>query len=77
MILKIDTTSGAENLSEWAERGVLLLNTVLTVRAHNANSHQKKGWENFTDAVIQSIGSREQHHGFHSMGQTSRKEKRP
>lgn len=35
--------------------GVLLLNTVLTVRAHQANSHQGKGWEKFTDAVIQAV----------------------
>ncbi|MCP3965006.1 MAG: uracil-DNA glycosylase [Lentisphaerae bacterium] len=43
------------NLEPWAEQGVLLLNTVLTVRAHQAASHQKKGWENFTDAVIKKV----------------------
>lgn len=43
------------SLEAWAEQGVFLLNTVLTVRAHEAGSHQKKGWEMFTDAVIQSI----------------------
>ncbi|QHQ62527.1 uracil-DNA glycosylase [Anaerocolumna sedimenticola] len=42
-------------LVKWAEQGVLLLNTVLTVRAHQANSHQGKGWEKFTDAVIQAV----------------------
>jgi uracil-DNA glycosylase len=42
-------------LKKWADEGVLLLNTVLTVRAHNANSHQGKGWEVFTDAVIQAV----------------------
>jgi uracil-DNA glycosylase len=42
-------------LTSWAQQGVLMLNTVLTVRAHEANSHQKKGWEQFTDAVIQSV----------------------
>ena len=42
-------------LKKWAEQGVLLLNTVLTVRAHQANSHQGKGWEKFTDAVIQAV----------------------
>lgn len=42
-------------LEKWAKQGVLLLNTVLTVRAHQANSHQGKGWEQFTDAVIQAI----------------------
>ncbi|MBM1107221.1 uracil-DNA glycosylase [Aurantibacter crassamenti] len=43
------------NLERWASQGVLLLNTILTVRAHEAGSHQKKGWEKFTDAVIKSI----------------------
>ena len=42
-------------LKKWADQGVLLLNTVLTVRAHNANSHQGYGWETFTDAVIQAV----------------------
>jgi uracil-DNA glycosylase len=42
-------------LEKWAKQGVLLLNTVLTVRAHQANSHQGKGWERFTDAVIQAV----------------------
>lgn len=42
-------------LKKWADQGVLLLNTVLTVRAHEANSHQGKGWELFTDAVIRVI----------------------
>ncbi|VTP86987.1 uracil-DNA glycosylase [Sphingobacterium daejeonense] len=43
------------NLSKWAEQGVLLLNATLTVRAHEAGSHQKKGWEFFTDEIIKSI----------------------
>lgn len=42
-------------LVKWAEQGVLLLNAVLTVRAHAAASHQNKGWENFTDAVIRIV----------------------
>ncbi|MBE5962021.1 MAG: uracil-DNA glycosylase [Lachnospiraceae bacterium] len=42
-------------LKKWADQGVLMLNTVLTVRAHQANSHQGKGWEQFTDAVIQAV----------------------
>jgi len=45
-------------LMPWAERGVLLLNTVLTVRAHEANSHKGKGWEAFTDAVIRAVSAR-------------------
>lgn len=44
-------------LKKWADEGVLLLNTVLTVRAHQANSHQGKGWEKFTDAVIQAVNA--------------------
>lgn len=46
-------------LIQWAERGVLLLNTVLTVRAHQANSHQGKGWEIFTDTVLQAVNRKE------------------
>lgn len=51
-------TSG--DLSYWADQGVLLLNATLTVRAHNAGSHQKKGWEEFTDAVIQQISEKKE-----------------
>jgi len=43
------------NLEKWANQGVLLLNATLTVRAHQAGSHQKKGWEQFTDAAITAI----------------------
>jgi uracil-DNA glycosylase len=43
------------NLSKWAEQGVLLLNTVLTVREHNANSHKNKGWENFTKQILKIV----------------------
>ena len=46
-------------LKKWAGQGVLLLNTVLTVRAHQANSHQGKGWEAFTDAVIHAVNAQE------------------
>lgn len=46
-------------LKKWADQGVLLLNTVLTVRAHQANSHQGKGWENFTDAVIEAVNAQD------------------
>lgn len=42
-------------LEKWARQGVLMLNTVLTVRAHQANSHQGKGWEQFTDAIIEAV----------------------
>ena len=46
-------------LKKWADEGVLLLNTVLTVRAHQANSHQGKGWEYFTDAVIEAVNAQD------------------
>jgi uracil-DNA glycosylase len=45
-------------LVKWAEQGVLLLNAVLTVRAHQANSHKSKGWEKFTDAIIRAVNAR-------------------
>ena len=46
-------------LKKWADQGVLLLNTVLTVRAHQANSHQGMGWEIFTDAVIEAVNAQD------------------
>lgn len=46
-------------LKKWADQGVLLLNTVLTVRAHQANSHQNKGWELFTDAIISAVNAQD------------------
>lgn len=46
------------SLETWAKQGVLLLNTVLTVRAHQAASHQKKGWEQFTDAVLRAVNAK-------------------
>ena len=56
--IKVDmgkTYPESGNLEHWAEQGVLLLNATLTVRAHQAGSHQKKGWEQFTDAVIKTV----------------------
>lgn len=52
-------TSG--NLERWSDQGVLLLNATLTVRAHQAGSHQNKGWETFTDAVIRLIAEKKEH----------------
>ena len=49
---------GHGNLEAWARSGVLLLNSVLTVRAHNAGSHRKQGWEAFTDRVIQVVSDK-------------------
>ena len=48
------------NLDRWAEQGVLLLNAVLTVRAHEAASHAGRGWEQFTDAVVRELNQRQQ-----------------
>jgi uracil-DNA glycosylase len=55
--LNVDVPQHGE-LTSWAEQGVLLLNTVLTVRAHQANSHRKQGWETFTDRVIEILNAR-------------------
>ena len=49
------------NLSHWANQGVLLLNATLTVEAENAGSHQGKGWEQFTDHIIETISAKQQH----------------
>lgn len=54
-------TAQSGNLSRWAKQGVFLLNATLTVRAHLAGSHQKKGWESFTDAVIQQLAKEKEH----------------
>ncbi len=48
------------NLDRWAKQGILLLNATLTVRAHEAGSHQKKGWEHFTDVVIAQISEQKE-----------------
>jgi uracil-DNA glycosylase len=52
-------TSG--NLTGWAQQGVLLLNASLTVRAHQANSHSRLGWQTFTDAAIRALAAERQH----------------
>ena len=53
---EVPTTGG--DLSGWAKQGVLLLNATLTVRAHKAGSHQRRGWEQFTDAAIRALSER-------------------
>jgi len=63
-------------LMKWAEQGVLLLNTVLTVRAHEANSHKGKGWEKFTDRVISEIGKREEAVVFMLWGKPAQSKKK-
>lgn len=52
------------NLTRWARQGVLLLNATLTVRAHAPMSHQKRGWERFTDAIISTVSARSPHAVF-------------
>ena len=64
-------TSG--NLTRWAEQGVLLLNATLTVRAHTAGSHQNKGWETFTDAVIRLLSTERDHLAFLLWGSYAQK----
>ncbi len=61
------------NLTRWAGQGILLLNATLTVRAHNAGSHQKKGWEQFTDAVIALLNSRKENLVFFLWGAYAQK----
>jgi len=61
------------NLERWARQGVLLLNATLTVRAHQAGSHQKKGWEEFTDAVIRIINNEKQNTVFFLWGAYAQK----
>lgn len=66
-------TSG--NLSRWAEQGVLLLNATLTVRAHEAGSHQRRGWEQFTDAAIRALSQGREHVAFILWGSYARSKK--
>ena len=63
------------NLEKWAKQGVLLLNTVLTVRAHQPASHQGKGWETFTDAIIKAINKEDRPVVFILWGSPARKKK--
>ncbi|WP_299457538.1 uracil-DNA glycosylase [uncultured Microscilla sp.] len=60
------------NLERWAEQGVLLLNATLTVRAKTAGSHQNKGWEQFTDAVIKAISDEKENVVFLLWGRYAR-----
>ena len=61
------------NLERWAKQGVLLLNSTLTVRARQAGSHQKKGWEEFTDAVIRKVSEEKEHVVFMLWGAYAQK----
>lgn len=67
----LPVTSG--NLTKWAKEGVLMLNTVLTVRAHQANSHKGKGWEILTDRIISELDKKETPVVFLLWGNPARK----
>ena len=64
------------NLTRWARQGVLLLNATLTVRAHQAGSHQNRGWETFTDAVISTVSREKEHVVFILWGSYAQSKKR-
>ncbi len=61
------------NLEAWAKQGVLLLNATLTVRAHQAGSHQHKGWESFTDSVIEALSNQRENLVFMLWGSYAQK----
>ncbi len=63
------------DLTRWARQGVLLLNAVLTVRAHQANSHKGKGWEQFTDAIIRAVDGQDRPIVFLLWGRNARDKK--
>lgn len=80
MYKELKAETGAEikrtgNLTGWAKQGVLLLNAVLTVRAHQANSHKGKGWEWFTDSIIKKISDKKQGVVFLLWGANARSKK--
>lgn len=77
---EIESETGDEmpesgDLTSWAKQGVLLLNTVLTVRAHQANSHKQKGWEEFTDGIIKKISKESENVVFLLWGSNARSKK--
>lgn len=69
------TAPSTGDLRPWARQGVLLLNTTLTVRAHEAASHQGQGWETFTDEVIRAVGAKADHVAFVLWGSHARKKR--
>ena len=66
-------TPASGNLTRWAQQGVLLLNATLTVQAHMVGSHQGKGWETFTDAVIHKLATEKEHLVFMLWGSYAQK----
>jgi len=73
--LQVDMQGKDSDLGGWVQQGVLLLNTVLTVRAAQAFSHRNKGWESFTDQVIRELDKREDPVVFILWGSPARKKK--
>ncbi len=61
------------NLEAWAKQGVMLLNATLTVQAHHAGSHQRKGWEEFTDSVIKTLSDKQENLVFMLWGAYAQK----
>lgn len=81
MFKELETSLGVPRsshgeLTSWARQGVLLLNTVLSVRAHQANSHQGKGWETFTDRAIEAVNDQREGVVFVLWGAPARKKAR-
>jgi len=70
--LGIEPKADSGDLTRWASQGVLLLNATLTVRANTAGSHQGKGWEQFTDVVIQALSDKREHLVFILWGNYAR-----
>ena len=64
------------NLEPWARQGILMLNTVLTVQAHKANSHQGRGWEGFTDRMIELVAAKQTRVVFVLWGREAQKKQR-
>ena len=71
--LGVKTKNSKGNLENWAKQGVLMLNATLTVRAHNAGSHQNKGWEKFTDAVVKILSEQKENLVFILWGSYAQK----
>jgi uracil-DNA glycosylase len=63
------------NLEKWAKQGVLLINSTLTVRAHAAASHQRRGWESFTDKVIEAVNAKSERVVFVLWGASARRKR--
>lgn len=70
--LSAESVPKTGDLLSWAKQGVLLLNATLTVRAHTAGSHQNRGWEQFTDAVIRALSEKREHLVFLLWGNYAR-----